>query len=232
MPAENESGALKAARATVARAKLRFPAVPQDLQGSFRKYSNWWWGTLEAPVADAFAFEVWGQRVLSERVEHARRTRYRGIGNLAMLGYAGRGEGLMALTWVLVRRPLEIVLQVAWGGPQSDDAAARKAWDDVIAASDELLDLVPAGDPSPARPLTREFDRFVVAGSQFYGAGRLEDFGELAPFDPKAPPPPALPPSTFLGPRVFIGNPDLILPAALARARACRVAGTSPAAGA
>lgn len=230
MTSEGESGALKAARATVTKAKMRFPAIPAGLEGAFRKYSNWWWGTLESPVADASAFETWGQRIFREHVEQARRVRHRGLGNLAMLGHGGHGDGTMVLTWVLVRRPLEIVLQVGWPGPHADDDAARLAWEQVVAASDELLDLVPAGDPAPVRPIAREFERFVVAGSQFYGAGRLEDFGELAPFDPKAPPPPPLPPSTFLGPRVFIGNPNLVIPAALERARACRKEGINPAA--
>ena len=156
--------------------------------------------------------------------------RHRGIGNFAMLGQGGQGTNSMALLWVLVRRPLEIVLQIGWGGATVDDAKARKSWDAAIAASDELLDLVPAGDPATARPQIREFERFVICGSEFYGAGRLEDFGELAPYDPSAPPAPPLPPSTFLGPRVFIGNPNLVIPAALEKARACRKAGKNPAA--
>jgi hypothetical protein len=221
---------LKVARATVKKAKLRFPAIPPDLRGAFWKYRNWCWGSLETPIADSYEFELWGQKIFAEHVNHARRIRNRGIGNLAMLGHGGQGEHSMTLTWVLVRRPLEIVLQVGWGGITNDTEEARKNWDDVVAASDELLDLVPAGDPSTQRPLHSEFDKFVVCGSEFFGAGKLEDFGELAPYDPKAPPAPPLPPSTFLGPRVFIGNPKLIIPAALERARACKREGKNPAA--
>lgn len=230
MCADEVNGALNAARATVTKAKLRFPAIPPELQAGFRKYRNWCWGTPEALVADPHDFEVWGQRILKEHVEHSRRQRHRGIGNLAILGHGGQGTGSVGLTWILVRRPLELILQVGWEGAHVDDAKARKAWDEVVAASDELLDLVPAGDPSTVRPSAREFDRFVVCGSHFFGAGRLEDFGELAPYDPKAPEGPPLPPSTFLGPRMFLGNPNIILPAALARARACKKAGKNPAA--
>ncbi|MEK7465913.1 MAG: hypothetical protein AAB074_00740 [Planctomycetota bacterium] len=229
-PEPEVSDALKIARATVTKAKLRFPVVPQELQGEFRKYRNWSWGTLETPIADPYEYELLGLRVLSEHIDRARRIRHRGIGNLAILGQGGQGANSMALTWVLVRRPLEIVLQIGWGGAYADASDSCKAWNDAIAASDELLDLVPAGDPSTTHPLNREFDRFVLCGSEFYGAGKLEDFGELAPYDPKAPPAPPLPPSTSLGPRVFIGNPKIVIPAALEKARECRKAGKNPAA--
>lgn len=222
--------ALKIARATVTKAKLRFPAIPPEMQGEFRKYRSWCWGTPETPLADPYEYELWGQRIMKEHTDHGRRLRYRGIGNLAVLGHGGRGANLMALTWVFVRRPLEIVLQIGWGGVSADSPEARKNWDDAIAACDELLDLVPAGNPSTSGPLNREFDRFVLCGSEFYGAGKLEDFCELAPYDPSAPPAPPLPPSTSLGPRVFIGNPKIVIPAALERARACRKAGKNPAA--
>ncbi len=225
-----ESGALKIARATVTKAKLRFPAVPAELRGSWWKYRNWCWGTLESLTADPFEYELWGNRILSESRDNARRTRQRGIGNLAMLGHGGQAAGRPALTWIFVRRPLEIILQIGWEGTGMDSPESRKNWDDTMAACDELLDLVPAGDPATKGPLAREFERFVVCGSEFTGAGRLEDFCELAPYDPKAPPAPPLPPSTSLGPRHFIGNPKIIIPAALERARACRKAGKNPAA--
>ncbi|KAF0246862.1 MAG: hypothetical protein FD180_392 [Planctomycetota bacterium] len=228
--AKGECEALKIARATVTKAKLRFPKVPAELQGVFFKYRNWCWGSLETPIADPYEYDLWGRRILEEHTDFGRRVRRRGLGNLVMLGQGGHGENAMALTWVLVRRPLEIVLQLTQGDDRTDPAAARKAWDHAIAACDELLDLVEAGDPSPTRPLGREFDRFVLCGSDFYGAGKLEDFGELAPYDPSAPPAPPLPPSTSLGPRVFIGNPKIVIPAALERARACRKAGKNPAA--
>lgn len=221
---------LKVARATVTKAKLRFPKVPPELQGAFMKYRAWCWGTLETPIADPAEFELWGMKILGEHSDFARRTRHRGIGNLAMLGQSGQGTGALAMTWVLVRRPLEIILHISLGDGLADPAAARKSWDDAVAASDELLDLVPAGDPSPSRPLSREFDRFIVCGSDFYGAGKLEDFGELAPYDPAVPDPPPLPPSTSLGPRAFIGNPRIVIPAALEKARACRKDGKNPAA--
>ncbi|MCE9581564.1 MAG: hypothetical protein K8T20_03505 [Planctomycetes bacterium] len=222
--------ALRVARATVTKAKLRFPAVPPELQGALMKYRNWCWGTLETIAADPYEFEVWGLKILSEHVDRARRLRHRGIGNFALLGHGGPGPNSMALTWILVRRPLEIVLQFGWSGPQKDSPDERKTWDNAIAACDELLDLVPAGDPATSRPMGREFDRFVLCGSEFLGAGKLEDFCELAPYDPNAPPAPPLPPSTSLGPRVFIGNPKLVIPAALEKARACKKAGKNPAA--
>lgn len=228
MNSEVVNVAVKVARATVTKAKLRFPVIPAELEGGFQKYRNWCWGTSETLPADPHDFEYWGQRILKEHVEFARRVRHRGIGNLALLGHGGGNS--MALTWILVRRPLEIVLQIGWAGPHADDEQARNAWDAAVAASDELLELIPAGDASTSIPVARQFDRFVVCGSEFLGAGRLDDFGELAPYDPKAPPAPPLPPSTFLGPRVFIGNPKLVIPAALERARACHKAGKNPAA--
>lgn len=228
-PEAGESGALKVARATVTKAKLRFPSIPAELQGAWWKYRNWCWGTLESLAADPYEYELWGSRILSERVDNARRLRHRGIGNFALIGHGGHATSAMAMTLVLVRRPLEIVLQIGWGGIQGDSEEARKGWNDAIAATDELLDLVPAGDPATQRHIGREFERFVLCGSDFYGAGRLDDFCELAPYDPKAPPAPPLPPSTSLGPRVFIGNPKLVIPAALERARECRKAGMNPA---
>ena len=47
MCADAVNGALNAARATVTKAKLRFPAIPPELQENFRKYRNWCWAPLQ-----------------------------------------------------------------------------------------------------------------------------------------------------------------------------------------
>lgn len=148
-----------------AEAGLTVPLIPTDLASQLLEQHHWCFSTK--PLARSpYAFE-----------EYVREGTKADVKDYLVLAHAGHGVNSYALSYYLVRKPLRLFLQVAWGGVYMEETEARV---DVNRCFDLTHRLTAAVDLARDGGGLRPGDLFVIAASDFYGGYWLKP-GETPP---------------------------------------------------
>jgi hypothetical protein len=136
------------------QAGIDLPPIPECLRPNFRERGPWTYSSRRIS-ASPFAFGCY--------VEEARNGL---VTDYVLVAHDGRGINLYAMHYFLVSRPLQLLLQVAWGGlcmnPEKTTASVNRCF----TLARELLDAVPVA--IRAGRIT-EADRLTVVASDFHG---------------------------------------------------------------
>lgn len=152
-PGQKKQG-ISRARALFRKAELAFPAIPRDLAARLEEREPWVFSTRPLP-ASPYDIERFVEEVHSGVID-----------DYAVLAHAGHSVNSYALHYYLVRGPLALFLQLAWGGAYGDDVRDRAHVRQCFSMADRLLKATGA---VPATPLVGS-DRLLVVGSDFYGS--------------------------------------------------------------
>src|SRR5262249_9740591 len=146
--------ALEHAREQFARSGLPFPPLPDDFADHVQAWDEWHWGTREdAP----------GLYNLDEHVDELLNRVVKA--DYLQFGHAGHGINSYAMNYYLVRGPLVVFDQIAWGGAYTDNAAAVEKMAIHWAKIGEMM---AALDEAMARNLIHPEEQFIVIASDLY----------------------------------------------------------------
>ena len=138
---------------------LPFPPIPPELVGQGRQLGPWLFGTR--PGTPSLYNLDWFVEEIAEQPA-----------DFLLFGHAGHGANSWAMHYYLVRGPLALFLQCAWGGAYMDRAKTTQALAHRLALAEQLIQAVEAA---------RLTGRLVVVYSDFYGARwQLTDPGDPA----------------------------------------------------
>lgn len=138
------------ARQQFAAEGLPLPPIPAELAGQLRELGPWLFGTRPGTPGlynlDWFVEEAAGQPA-----------------DYLLFGHAGHGLNSWAMHYYLVRGPLALFLQCAWGGAYMDRVTTTAVLAARLDLAEQLIQAAAAG--RLALP-----ERLVVVHSDFYGA--------------------------------------------------------------
>ena len=142
------------AQSLLKTAGLIMPPVPQELKPRLRERTEWCYSTR--------VLKVWPYNI-NEYVNEALNGRPR---NYLVLAHAGHGVNSYAMHYFLVRRTLQLFLQVGWGGVYMNAREATTQVNECFRLAGRLLAAVEeAVQSSRLRPA----DRLTVVATDFYG---------------------------------------------------------------
>ena len=152
LPQPNQD--LEDAKGLFAGEGLGFPPIPAEMIPQFHTVSPWIFGTRDGtPSPYNLSWFV------SEVAENA-------VPDYLLMGHAGRGTNSWALHYYLVRGPLAVFLQSAWGGIYTTNEAAVETMKVRFALAEELTQAVEEARQKQRLELP---ERRVVVVSDFYG---------------------------------------------------------------
>jgi hypothetical protein len=157
-----EATDIEKARQLFEDAGLAFPKLPQELAVRLKQLDQWLFSTRPIDVSP-YDFEHY--------VQEAKRTRKE---DYAVLAHDGHGINSYAIHYYMVRGPLRMFLQLAWGGVYMDAQAAEAQIRDCFSIADQIV----AAAEKPAR--LQEGQRLTVAVSDFCGSYWLPPGGSRA----------------------------------------------------
>ena len=147
------SPALQEARYLFAQAGLPFPLVPAEMRPAFAKIKDWVYGTRSNVP---WLYEI-RQYVLEVATEP--------VADYLLLGHAGHGIQSWAMHYYLVRGPLALFLQIAWGGAYMEEKEAAREISLRFAQAEELIQAVAVAQRKGS---FQPDERLVVVFTEFY----------------------------------------------------------------
>lgn len=142
------------ARQQFAAERLPFPPIPAELADQGRQLGPWLFGTRPGTPSlyhlDWFVEEAAGQPA-----------------DYLLFGHAGHGINSWGMHYYLVRGPLALFLQCAWGGAYMDRAASTTALAARLTLAGQLIKAAEAACLAGRLILPK---RLIVVYSDFYGA--------------------------------------------------------------
>lgn len=137
-------------------ANLAFPPIPNDLVNDLRVLGDWVFGTrTDAP--GPYNIQWFIDELLEDRVPQ----------DYVIFGHAGHGMNSYAMHYHLVRGPLAIFDQMAWGGVYMDNELQTELIDTHFS---QIQDMIEALDEAQRRRLIPPDEQFIVILSDFYGS--------------------------------------------------------------
>ena len=147
---------LQQARTLFAAEGLPFPELPPALAGQMQPFGELLFGTRD-PETGPYALEVFRDAVYEQPVT-----------DYALLGFDGHGINSWALHYYLVQGPLELFIQLPWGGAYTDPDEAKQRIGDAFALAATLTAELAGAQAARALP---GGVRLVVTDSTFAGPG-------------------------------------------------------------
>jgi hypothetical protein len=150
------------ARALFEQVGLDLPPIPEELRKTFKERQSWCFSSR--PV------KIWPYR-FDDYVEEAHSRR---PSDYVLIAHAGHGVNSYAIHYYLVRGPLKLFLQLAWGGIYEDQRKTTLGVNGCFKLVSRLLQVFDKGSPS---------DQMLIVASDFYGSswlmsGKIEKQGE------------------------------------------------------
>lgn len=166
MKADKTLHAIERARALLERHGLDLPPIPEELRRNFKERDRWCFSSR--PV------KIWPYE-FDEYVKEAETKR---LSDYVLLTHAGHGVNSYAIHYYVIRGPLRLFLQLAWGGIYEDQRKTTVAVNQCFKLADRLLELVETKGHRNLLPN----DRMLIAASDFYGwrwlwSGNIEKKG-------------------------------------------------------
>ena len=147
--------ALEQAQTQFAGEGLPFPPIPSELAPRLQRLGPWTFGTRpDAPS-------------LYDLAAYVAELELGPVADYVMAGHAGHGTNSWALHYYLVRGPLALLLQTAWGGIYTDNDAAARLMADRFAQAQALITGSAATQAAGRLALPA---RLAVVVSDFYGS--------------------------------------------------------------
>jgi pSer/pThr/pTyr-binding forkhead associated (FHA) protein len=128
---ERPTPGLVALHAALERAGLARPPVPTAFWPLLQQFAPWWFGTRRTR-----GLYQYGAMLLAEADDTS-------VADYAIVGHAGHSAGAFALHYFVRRGPLLLVLELAHGGPTTDEEVARAGIAEAFAAAEALLAAAP-----------------------------------------------------------------------------------------
>ncbi|PTL35930.1 hypothetical protein CLG94_07085 [Candidatus Methylomirabilis limnetica] len=153
-PASIEERNLSKAESLLKSAGLIMPPVPEELIARFRERSSWCFSTRLLSVSP-YNIKQYVQEALSGRVQDS-----------LILARAGHGVNTYAMHYFLVHGPLQLFLQISWGGANMDSRQTTAEVNKCFRLVERLLESVGEGLRSGR---LRPADRLTVVASNVYG---------------------------------------------------------------
>jgi hypothetical protein len=145
--------AIDEARQLFAQAGLPFPFIPPEMRETFEKIEDWVYGTrLKIP---------W----LYEIRQYATEAITTDIADYLLLGHAGHGIQSWAMHYYLVRGPLALFLQIAWGGAYTDE---EKAIGQISTRFAQANDLIQKVEEARQKGSFQPGERLIIVSSEFH----------------------------------------------------------------
>jgi hypothetical protein len=135
-------------------AGLSLPPIPASLALQLQERRDWCFSTTPLERSP-YAFDDFVREGIRPEVPDS-----------LVLAHAGHGANSYALHYFLVRTPLHLFLQAAWGGAYMDEAKARSEVNECFSRADLL---VAAADRAKAAGLFQPGERLIVVASSFSG---------------------------------------------------------------
>lgn len=158
-----ESPALQEAQRLFAQAGIPFPFIPAEMQQDFTKIEDWVYGTRSNIP---WLYEI-RQYVLEVAKEP--------VANYLLLGHAGHGTQSWAMHYYLVRGPLALFLQIAWGGGYTDE---NKAVQEMSIRFTQAEELIQAVEVAHSKGSFQPDERLIVQVSEFYDSFWIRSMGQ------------------------------------------------------
>lgn len=147
--------ALDEARQLLASEGLPLPYVPAELQPAVRQIRAWVYGTRPDTLG-LYDVRAYGLEAGTTPVA-----------DYVLFGHAGHGLDSYAIHYYLVRGPLALLVQVAWGGVYTDRRRATEAVAGRLAQAEALAHAVEAAQQ---RGHFQAGERLVVVAADFFQA--------------------------------------------------------------
>jgi len=150
-----DSPALEEAGQLFSHEGIPFPFIPPEMRLAFAELSEWVYGTRpDAP----WLYEI------RKYVKEAATIR---MADYLLLGHAGHGIQSYAMHYYVVRGPLALFLQIAWGGVYMDKDEAARNMEVRYTQAEEIIRAV---EVSQRKNLFRPEERLIISASDFYGS--------------------------------------------------------------
>jgi hypothetical protein len=154
MKADKTLHAIERARALLERHGLDRPPIPEELRRTFKERDRWCFSSR--PV------KIWPY----EFDEYVKESETKRLSDYVLLAHAGHGVNSYAIHYYLVRGPLRLFLQLAWGGIYMNQRQTTVAVNQCFKLVSKLLELV-------EKQRQRNFwsnNRMLIVASDFYGS--------------------------------------------------------------
>ena len=146
---------VRQAKALLKDAGLPFPPIPSELARRFVKRDTW--------VFASRPLKIWPYNIR----EYVKQTERPSVTDYVALAHAGHGINSYALHYYLVRKPLFLFLQLAWGGVYMD---SRKTTVQIDRCFRLCAGVIEATEEAVLKDREFKRARFMVVGSDFYGS--------------------------------------------------------------
>lgn len=157
-----ESLALEEAQQLFAQAGIPLPFIPAEMQKTFTKIEDWVYGT-RSKIPWLYEIRQYVQEVSTTPVD-----------DYLLLGHAGHGTQSWAMHYYLVRGPLALFLQIAWGGAYTDE---DKAVQEMSARFTQAEELIQAVKVACSNGNFKPDERLIIKASDFYGSSWCRNIG-------------------------------------------------------
>ena len=127
----DEQSLKEEAEARFAEDSLPFPPLPDDLASRLRRFGDHVYATRELNYGPYTMNALVAEAVRSGQTD-----------DYAVIGFDGHGVNSWAMHYILVRSPLALFLQFAWGGAYMDADAARSDIEEGLAFAGRLQEAV------------------------------------------------------------------------------------------
>lgn len=142
---------IEKARQLFQEAGLAFPKIPNELAVAIKEQSKWLFSTRELKTPPYF-LQHYLQEIGGNPPEYV------------ILGHSGHGINSYAIHYYLVSGPLNLFLQLAWGGVYMDADASASWVRECFSLADEIVPAVRGAERLAAG------ERLTIVGSDFYGS--------------------------------------------------------------
>jgi len=150
--------ALDEARQLFAGEGLDLPYVPPEMQPALRRLRDWVYGTRPDSLG---LYNVRGYGLEAGTTP---------VADYVLFGHAGHGLSSYALHYYLVRGPLALFVQVAWGGAYGDRQRAAQAVATRLDQAEALIHAAGAARQQGHLPALPVGERLVVVAADFFQA--------------------------------------------------------------
>jgi hypothetical protein len=152
MKSKKTSNPLEQARVLFKGAGLDLPPIPEELRQNFKERDRWCYSSRPVKIWP-YEFDEY-----VKEAESKRRSDY------VLVAHAGHGVNSYAIHYYLVRGPLRLFLQLAWGGIYEDKAKTTAAVNKCFGLVSKLLEVLDKKGNS------RSKSTMLIAASDFYGS--------------------------------------------------------------
>lgn len=152
-PNQVKLAGIQEAKALFTKAGLAFPPIPEELAPHFERRDDWCFSSR--PVTHSpYDIDSYVNEATTGTVQ-----------DYVLLAHAGHGINSYAIHYYLVRGPLQLFLQVAWGGAYMDKLETTANVNECFKAARELIQAVAM---ATKRGHLRSGDRLMVVAADFY----------------------------------------------------------------